>query len=112
MARSRCPAHHRARESNLKRLLSAGVLLTALAFGPSSRAVNAQAVVCAACVKANLERLAGDELHGRKCGSPDEHAAAAHIAGQLRSYGLKGAFGQGAYLQTVQLLTPMFAAPP
>jgi aminopeptidase YwaD len=67
--------------------------------------------VCADCVKANMERLAGDELRGRACGSEDEHAAARFVADTLRRSKIAGAFGRDVYLQPVQLLTPTAGAP-
>jgi len=86
--------------------------ISLLAFAPSSWAMNAPARVCAACVKANIERLAGDALHGRRCGSDDEHAAAALLVAQLKQYGIKGAFDRGGFLQPVRLSSPRFASPP
>ncbi len=55
--------------------------------------------VCADCIRKNLDYLAGPELHGRGSGTEDEHHAAEYIAAQLKSYGLKPAAGNGAYIQ-------------
>ena len=61
--------------------------------------------VCAACIKKNLDYLAGPELHGRGSGTEDEHHAAQYIADQLKSYGLKPAAENGQYIQTGTLST-------
>jgi len=86
--------------------------ISLLASASSSGAMNAPAPVCTTCVKANLEHLAGDALHGRKCGSEDEHAAASYLVSQLKRSGIRGAFERGGYLQPVQLLRRRFAVPP
>jgi hypothetical protein len=68
--------------------------------------------VCAACVKATMLALAGDELRGRKCGSADENAAAQWLAAALARQHIEGALPGGAYLQAVRLETPIYAATP
>ena len=68
--------------------------------------------VCAACVKANLEKLAGDELRGRGCGAEDEHVAARFIADTLKRYGVAPAGGGDGFLLPVRLQSPVAAAPP
>lgn len=69
-------------------------------------------IVCAACVQANMQHLAGDELHGRRCGTADETAAAGYIVQQLKASHVEGALPDGGYVQPVQLSTPAYAAPP
>ncbi len=88
--------------------VGAAVLLLIAPCAPSA----AKPVVCAECVKANMQRLAGDELHGRGCGSEDEHAAARFLGEALRQSKISPAFGDGVYLQAVQLQTPTAAAVP
>jgi aminopeptidase YwaD len=88
--------------------LAASVVVAATVAPSAAKAP----VVCAECVKANLEHLAGDELHGRGCGTEDEHAAAHFIADTLRRSKIEPAFGRDVYLQPVQLLTPTAAQPP
>src|SRR5581483_4679995 len=75
---------------------------------PGSRAAEPR--VCAQCVKANLEKLAGDELRGRGCGTEDEHAAARFVADTLKRYRIAPAVE--GYLMPVALQTPTAAAPP
>ena len=87
---------------------AASVVIAAPAVPSAARAP----AVCAECVKANLERLAGDDLHGRGCGADDEHAAAHFIADTLRRSKIEPAFGKDIYLQPVQILTPTAAQPP
>jgi hypothetical protein len=68
--------------------------------------------VCAACVAANMARLAGPEARGRACGTQDENVAARFIAERFAAYGVKGAADRGAYLQPVPFRTPTYAATP
>jgi len=68
--------------------------------------------VCAACVKSNMDVLAGDALRGRACGTEDENAAARFVADKLKSYGVKGAGPDGAHLQRVDFRVPTYAARP
>jgi len=68
--------------------------------------------VCAACVKATMQALAGDELRGRKCGGADENAAARYLADALAREHIAGGLPGGAYLQAVRLETPAYAAAP
>jgi aminopeptidase YwaD len=83
----------------------------ALAMSPAG-AGSAAPKVCAACVKANMTRLAAPEMRGRACGTEDENAAARFVADRLRAYRIKGAAGGGAYLQRVEFRQPTYAAPP
>ena len=66
--------------------------------------------VCADCVKAHMERLAGDALRGRQCGTIDEHEASLYIERELGQLGLKPAFTDGMR-QRVELETPQLSAP-
>jgi aminopeptidase YwaD len=90
------------------------IALAAVAFtsAPVSHGAPKADPVCAACVKATMEKLAGDELRGRQCGGPDENAAARYLAASLEKLGVKGGLPGGGYLQEVQLNTPTYAAPP
>ena len=92
-------------------LLSTVLAAAALAV-PALSVRAAKPVVCAQCVKANMQRLAGDELHGRGCGTEDEHVAAHFVAETLKRYGVAPGAGVDSYLQPVQLSTPTAAAPP
>ncbi len=56
--------------------------------------------LCAACIRTNLDYLAGPELHGRGSGTADEYRAAQYIARQLKNYGLAPAAKNGQYIQT------------
>lgn len=92
-------------------LIAVVLAAAAIAFAPTLPSA-ARPSVCAQCVKANMEHLAGDELHGRGCGSEDEHAAAHFVAEMLKKSKIDPAFGGDVYLQPVQLLTPQAASPP
>jgi hypothetical protein len=92
----------------LKPLLFAAAALFALA----APAFSAPPQVCAGCVTANMQRLAGDELRGRACGTADENAAARFVAGRLAAYHVPGGAEDGGYLQRVEIHSPTYAAPP
>jgi aminopeptidase YwaD len=92
-------------------LLAAALAAAALAV-PALSVRAAKPVVCAQCVKANMQRLAGDELRGRGCGTEDEHVAARFVAETLKRYGVAPGAGVDSYLQAVQLSTPTAAATP
>ena len=90
-----------------------GLFLTAMAALAAAPAGTAAApTICADCVKSNMDRLAGDELRGRKCASADEAAAADYIVGQLRASKVGPALPGGRYIQPVELRTPAYAVPP
>ena len=93
-------------------MIAAGAALAALATPPASVGASGAEAVCAACVQATMQTLAGDALHGRKCGSADENAAAQYLAAALARSHIDGALPGGGYLQTVQLVTPTYAEPP
>jgi hypothetical protein len=92
--------------------IAAAVALAAFFVAPLSTGAPRKGPVCAACVKATMEKLAGDELRGRKCGTADENAAARYLAGALAAVGVKGGLPDGGYLQQVQLRTPTYATAP
>jgi len=85
-------------------------LAVSIAVGPVAYAAAPK--VCAACVKANMEVLAGDAMRGRACGTEDEHAAARFVADKLKSYGVTGAAEGGGHLQRVEFQVPTYAAKP
>jgi aminopeptidase YwaD len=93
-------------------LFAAALAASVVIVAPITPSAAKPPSVCAECVKANLEHLAGDELRGRACGSADENAAARFIVDTLKRSKIAPAFAEGAYLQPVQLLTPTAAAPP
>jgi hypothetical protein len=95
----------------VRAILSGLAGLAAALAVPTITGAETATVVCAACVQANMERLAGDDLRGRRCATADEAAAADYIVQQLKASRVQGAFADG-YLQSVQLATPTYAAPP
>ena len=92
----------------MKSVFAAAVALFALA----APAASAPPQVCAACIEANMERLAGDDFRGRACGTADENAAARFIADRLEAYRIPGGAAHGGYLQRVEIHSPSYAAPP
>ena len=92
--------------------VAAAVALAAVLVAPNSTSARREGPVCAACVKATMQKLAGDELRGRKCGSADENAAARYLADSLGGLGIQGGVPGGGYLQQVQLIDETYAAAP
>ena len=60
--------------------------------------------LCAACLRKNLEYLAGPKLRGRGSGTTDEYHAAEFIASKLEEYGLLPA-ANGRYIQRATALS-------
>lgn len=90
----------------------AAAATTAIAVALGSLPAGAAPRVCAACIKANMGALVAPGMKGRACGGPEENAAARFIASRLSAYRVKGAAGDGAFLQPVQFRRPTYAAPP
>lgn len=91
---------------------SIATLMTALAVAALPLTASAKPLICAECVKGNLEVLTSDRMGGRACASDEEHAAARFLADKLSAYGVKGAAGGGAYLQRVDYQVPTYATTP
>jgi aminopeptidase YwaD len=68
--------------------------------------------VCSACIRAHMEFLASDALHGRGSGTADELVAATYAASQMRAYGLVPAGDNGGYIQRAGMEQPKLIAPP
>ena len=84
-----------------KRVLSCTLLVLSIAGATCSSADRiAAAGVCTACIRGNLDYLAGPELRGRGSGTVDEHHAAQYVARKLKEYGLASAAGSASYIQT------------
>jgi len=84
----------------------------AAAFAMAAAPASAAPKVCADCVRANMQALAGEDFHGRACGTADENAAARYVAERLKAYKVEGALDGGAYLQPVQFRVPAYASAP
>src|SRR5208337_301756 len=68
--------------------------------------------LCAACVRGNLDYLAGPALRGRGSGTIDEYHAAQFIARKLAQYGLAPAAGKGRYIQVATVRSRKVTAAP
>ncbi len=77
--------------------------LTLLAAGQAGD--SSSAAVCAACIRSNLEYLAGPALNGRGSGTIDEYHAAQYIAAKLKAYGLAPAADNASYIQAATIKT-------
>jgi aminopeptidase YwaD len=84
--------------------------LMAAALGLSGPATTQTASpVCADCIKAHMDKLAGDELRGRGCGTEDEHKASLYIQAEIEKLGIAPAFADGMR-QAAPLETPRYDA--
>jgi hypothetical protein len=81
-------------------------LILSLALAAGAQNSNSSAAVCAACIRSNLEYLAGPALNGRGSGTIDEHHAAKYIAARLKQYGLAPAAANGDYIQAATIESP------
>ncbi|HYL92419.1 MAG TPA: M20/M25/M40 family metallo-hydrolase [Alphaproteobacteria bacterium] len=63
-------------------------------------------------IRAEMGALAGEAMHGRKSGSPDELLAAQYLASQLHEIGVQPAGDNGGYIQDVKTAyQPRIGAP-
>ena len=90
-----------------KWLLLFTLLLVLCSTHASLAQENLAGEICAACVHADLDFLASDELHGRGSGTRDEHLAALYAASLFQSFGLEAAGGNGGYIQRAPLPNPL-----
>ncbi len=63
--------------------------------------------LCTACVQADMDFLAADELHGRGSATRDEHLAALYAASLFASFGLQPGGDGGSFLQKAPLPNPL-----
>ena len=84
------------------RFMVSGVAVAAVL---AATAVSAQDIKLES-VRAHEAFLASDALRGRGSATPDEGVAAAYVASEFESYGLKTAPGMDGYLQTAAVVTP------
>src|SRR5260370_3308818 len=97
------------------RRLSIAALVCALTFASTGNVQQAHSFDAAAGQTATLERevranmnfLADDELHGRGSATRDEHVAALFVAAQLQSLGLEPGGENGTFLQKTALPAPL-----
>ena len=86
--------------------LLAAPIATASSAGVPLPEVSAQNIL------AEITFLAGGALRGRASASPDEAIAAAYVASQFQSFGLRPAPGMSSYLQTVPLRRKVMSGDP
>ncbi|HTJ29351.1 MAG TPA: M28 family peptidase [Acidobacteriaceae bacterium] len=68
-----------------------GIVLSPSPLFPAPPSPPAPEALCDACVRADLNFLAADELHGRGSATRDEHLAALYAASLFQSFGLEPA---------------------
>src|SRR6266404_1921099 len=68
--------------------------------------------LCSACIRAELEFLASDVMHGRGSGTHDGELAAAYIGSELRRFGIEPSGDNGSYIQMATMTSRSAAAPP
>ena len=94
------------------KFLTAAVLLTSAIAAVAQSSSDKSSTVCAACIRGNLEYLAGPALNGRGSGTIDEYHAAQYIAAQLKNYGLAPTAGNSDYIQTATIKTRAVSTAP
>jgi aminopeptidase YwaD len=94
----------------VSQLCAAGFVIAALSFSAAANA--ADWVVQPQWVKAHEDFLAGPALEGRGSATRNEAIAAAYVASQFESFGLKTAPGMSAYTQVARILQPRLAGTP
>ena len=67
---------------------------------------------CEPCIRAHMEFLASDALHGRGSATADELTAAVYAATALERYGVAPAGDAGGYIQNVNLTVPKVTSAP
>ncbi len=68
-------------------------------------------LVCADCIRKNMEFLASDDLRGRGSGTEDEYRAAQYIGTRLSEYHIQPA-GPHGYVQKILLTQRIITSPP
>ena len=63
--------------------------------------------ICAPCIRADMEFLAADELHGRGSATRDEHIAALYAAAEFKQMGLEPGGDAWTFLQKAPLPNPL-----
>jgi aminopeptidase YwaD len=96
----------------MKFLLAILFCLLNVADGFTQTAAQPAGVVCAECIRKNMEFLASDEMRGRNSGSEDEHRAAEYIGAQLKAYGIQPVGERQVYVQKVPLIARTIHFPP
>jgi aminopeptidase YwaD len=91
-------------------LCAAGFVIAAFSFSAAANA--ADWVVQPKWVKAHEDFLAGPALEGRGSATRNEAIAAAYVASQFESFGLKTAPGMNAYTQVARIVQPRLAGTP
>jgi hypothetical protein len=81
-------------------LLSAALLCLTLV---TAHTRAEQTLITERAVRAHMDFLAGDALHGRGSGSRDEWIAATYLASQMRAYGLEPLGDDGGFVQTIDI---------
>jgi hypothetical protein len=89
--------------STMKRCLCALALALATCLNPAAASDGARAV-SADAIRGHVWFLSDDALEGRATATRGHELAAAYVASQLASYGLKPAGNSGGWYQTVPLL--------
>ncbi len=76
-------------------------------FDAAAKQTTSSSVILQQEVRADMNFLADDELHGRGSATRDEHIAALFVASQLQSLGLEPGGDNGTFLQKSALPDPL-----
>jgi len=86
-------------------------LLLIASIGTLAVPANAQSLIDEVHAKRCIESLASDSLQGRRSGLPGGEKAAAWIAEQFQSFGLKPGIGDTSYFQNFSITTAVESGP-
>lgn len=95
-----------------RRLVNAGCAVSLALLSLSTPATAADWVVKQEWVRAHEDFLASSALQGRGSATRDEAIAAAYVASQFESFGLKTAPGIAGYTQVARIIHPRLAQAP
>ena len=88
-------------------LATIAILFSTSRCGAQAAQASVEKRICTACIRADMDFLASDELHGRGSGTRDEHLAAVFAASLFESFGLEPGGDGGSFVEKAPLPNPL-----
>jgi hypothetical protein len=99
---------HRFLERTVCTVLAAiAILFAAVRCRAQAAQASPEKRICIGCIRADMDFLASDELHGRGSGTRDEHLAALFASSLFESFGLEPGGDGGSFVQKAPLPNPL-----